>query len=289
MSQPTFPAISPEITREKALNMILASIAMEELGLSHIINAEGEKIQYILGTLPGNHGAGASTDKVLEVNKSVKCLLDSVMQNQMFLKAKMEKVLAAMEEPTPGPTGPTGPTGAPGGATGATGPTGPAGAAGPKGEAGPPGPQGPPGKDGNPGSSCIDTFSGPSGYCWKSGSQPPWRRACSMCCSVLLSSDRTKVILPYGRCFAVSFVINLCAPQKCNTVSIALQTLTSGRTKDIFIYQTPAFQAGAPASASAGGIVVSTCGNTCSSKLMLTLLSPGSVHIDKAFLSISEI
>ena len=52
MSLPSFPNIDPPIQREDAVNQILSSIAMEELGLSHILNAEGEKLQYILGTLP---------------------------------------------------------------------------------------------------------------------------------------------------------------------------------------------------------------------------------------------
>jgi len=38
-----------EIKREDAISQIISSIAMEELGLSHILNAEGEKIQFVLG------------------------------------------------------------------------------------------------------------------------------------------------------------------------------------------------------------------------------------------------
>ena len=45
MSLPSFPNIDPPIQREDAVNQILSSIAMEELGLSHILNAEGEKLQ----------------------------------------------------------------------------------------------------------------------------------------------------------------------------------------------------------------------------------------------------
>lgn len=52
MSQPTIPTISPPISREDAINLLLTSIAMEELGLSHIINAEGEKLQFVMGTIP---------------------------------------------------------------------------------------------------------------------------------------------------------------------------------------------------------------------------------------------
>ena len=59
MSMPTFPQIDPPLTREGSLNEIIASIAAEELSLSHILNAEGEKLQYVLGTLPGLGAAAA--------------------------------------------------------------------------------------------------------------------------------------------------------------------------------------------------------------------------------------
>ena len=85
--------------------MIIASIAMEELALSHIINAEGEKLQYILGTLPGTKPCACPQD-VLAVNKSVASLLDVVAQNQMLLKSKLEKVLEACPPPCPTPCPP---------------------------------------------------------------------------------------------------------------------------------------------------------------------------------------
>ena len=75
--------------------MIIASIAMEELALSHIVNAEGEKLQYVLGTLPGSRGPCASTQEILAVNQSAAALLDTVMQSQMLLKGKLEKALEA--------------------------------------------------------------------------------------------------------------------------------------------------------------------------------------------------
>ena len=40
MSMPSFPPGGANLTREEALTMIIASIAMEELALSHILNAE---------------------------------------------------------------------------------------------------------------------------------------------------------------------------------------------------------------------------------------------------------
>ena len=92
MSMPEFPTPSPDMTRDQALNMILSSIALEELALSHIINAEGEKIQYTLQN-PTGGGYPASISDILSVNKSVTALLEMVMQNQLLLKSKMEKVL----------------------------------------------------------------------------------------------------------------------------------------------------------------------------------------------------
>ena len=75
MSLPSFPNVDPPIQREDAVNQILSSIAMEELGLSHILNAEGEKMQYILGTLPGLSGPAATVKDVLNANESVRGLL----------------------------------------------------------------------------------------------------------------------------------------------------------------------------------------------------------------------
>ena len=44
MSMPTFPKNDPPLSREGSLNEIIASIAAEELSLSHILNTEGEQI-----------------------------------------------------------------------------------------------------------------------------------------------------------------------------------------------------------------------------------------------------
>nr|WP_246552888.1 hypothetical protein [Paenibacillus tritici] len=55
MSTPNIPNITPTVavSRDDVVNLLFSSIAMEQLGLAHIINAEGEKIQFSLGTLPG--------------------------------------------------------------------------------------------------------------------------------------------------------------------------------------------------------------------------------------------
>lgn len=97
MSMPTFPEAGLDLTREQVCNMLLGSIAMEELALSHIMNAEGEKLQYILGTLPGGSSCCATHRELLEVNRSVTTLLEQVNQSQMLLKNKLAQVLEAMD------------------------------------------------------------------------------------------------------------------------------------------------------------------------------------------------
>ena len=105
MPMPTFPQIDPPLTREGSINGIISSIAAEELSLSHILNTQGEKLQYVLGTLPGLEKA-ADLDEVMKVNKSVKDTMSDVMEQQMLLTAKLS---AAMKAPVyPGPTGPIG-------------------------------------------------------------------------------------------------------------------------------------------------------------------------------------
>ncbi|WP_223127993.1 collagen-like triple helix repeat-containing protein [Pasteuria penetrans] len=171
MSLPSLPSITP-LTRNDVINLIVASIAMEELGLSHIINAEGEKLQFLLGTLKGQTGKcpAATISDILSVNHSILDTMESLLRQELILDSKLSTALNAqvLQGPpgptgppgppcgppgTPGPPGPTGPPGAPGapgapgtpGTPGSTGPTGPAGPAGTKGSTGSTGPTGPPG------------------------------------------------------------------------------------------------------------------------------------------------
>lgn len=145
MSMPTFPKNDPPLTREGSLNEIISSIAAEELSLSHLLNVEGEKLQYVLGTMPGLDEA-ASLDEVMQVNKSVKDTLSGIMEQQMALTSKLGAVLKAPTLPGPeGPMGAEGPEGPEGPAEGEAGPDGPDGPNGAEGPAGPTGPTGAPG------------------------------------------------------------------------------------------------------------------------------------------------
>ncbi|MGM0861304.1 MAG: BclA C-terminal domain-containing protein [Bacillota bacterium] len=121
MSQPNFPNITPVVTlsRDDTINLLLSSVAMEELGMAHILNAEGKKIQYTLGTLPGLTGPPSTLDDVLNMSASVRDTLDSLMKQELLLGSKLDSI--ANIPTLAGPTGVTGPAGAigPTGVTGA--------------------------------------------------------------------------------------------------------------------------------------------------------------------------
>ncbi|EIF12860.1 MULTISPECIES: BclA C-terminal domain-containing protein [Bacillus] len=139
MSQPNLPNITPVVTlsRDDTINLLLSSIAMEELGMAHILNAEGEKIQYALGTIPGLTGPPSSLADILNLNESVRDTLDSLMKQELLLGSKLDSIsnIPTLAGPT-GATGPTGPAGGPAGPTGAIGPAGATGPTGPRGVTG---------------------------------------------------------------------------------------------------------------------------------------------------------
>jgi hypothetical protein len=98
MSFPNIPDVTPEINlcREEVINLLLASIAFEELGLAHIINAEAEKIQYVVGTLDKKSPAKcASVDDLVTINESVSQTLKNVIKKEMLLQFKLEDTLSA--------------------------------------------------------------------------------------------------------------------------------------------------------------------------------------------------
>jgi len=106
MSYPNIPDITPDITidRNDVINILLASIGLEELSLAHLTNAEAEKIQFVLGTLyPNPDGTPPEVlpdiEDVLRINRSVERTLRGVIKNQMLMQFKLEDVLDLIPEP----------------------------------------------------------------------------------------------------------------------------------------------------------------------------------------------
>jgi hypothetical protein len=99
MSLPDTRNIIPNnLSRKGVINLLLASIALEEMGLAHIINAEGEKIQFVLGTLEDQETKPhPSLRDLLKVNRSVEKTLRNVIKKEMLLQFKLEKVIELIE------------------------------------------------------------------------------------------------------------------------------------------------------------------------------------------------
>lgn len=96
MSLPNLPNIDPQIslTTEEVSNLLLASIAMKGLGISHLVNAEAEKIQYVLGMLHIDyHSSSSCLEDLLTINSSIQKTLNSVIQNELLLQMQMNTIL----------------------------------------------------------------------------------------------------------------------------------------------------------------------------------------------------
>jgi YVTN family beta-propeller protein len=109
LSFPNIPNITPliSVSVEQTIPLLLSSIAFEELALAHIMNAEAEKLQFVLGTLPTGIALSPSvvslTD-LLVVGSSVQRTLRDVIKKEMLLEFKFENVmdlLPFIPSPTP--------------------------------------------------------------------------------------------------------------------------------------------------------------------------------------------
>lgn len=101
MSFPNIPNITPHIslTRCETVNLLLSSIALEEIALAHIINAEAEKIQFVLGTLhPHLSPEPPNLSQLLEINHSVRGTLHDVIKKEILLQMKFENVLTLLHK-----------------------------------------------------------------------------------------------------------------------------------------------------------------------------------------------
>ena len=69
--------------REQAITDLLASIALQQAALSHILNAEGEKVQKILSF------EQLTAETVLRTNRSVESKVNSISDLEMILSDKI--------------------------------------------------------------------------------------------------------------------------------------------------------------------------------------------------------
>lgn len=90
MTMPNFPEIPelPEVDVCNSLSLVIESVALEELALAHLINAEAEKVQKVA------HPESCATPcEMVKVNKSVSNTLVNIIKLQMLLQFKLENVL----------------------------------------------------------------------------------------------------------------------------------------------------------------------------------------------------
>ncbi len=82
MSMPVITASDTDLCQ--AVTDIVESVALEQTALSHILNAEGEKIQAFLAM------DGVTADQLLDVNKSVEKMVNSISKLELILQSKLE-------------------------------------------------------------------------------------------------------------------------------------------------------------------------------------------------------
>lgn len=78
-----------------AASSLIQSIALEETAISHILNAEGEKLQKAIAL-------SCNLKDLIEINKSVEDMVDKVTTLETILKSKLDfikPILSDCEEP----------------------------------------------------------------------------------------------------------------------------------------------------------------------------------------------
>lgn len=125
MSMPNIPDIAPviNVSLEQAVSLLLTSIALEEISLSHLMDAEAEKIKFVVHreksktgyktcacTCASNYCGNShcnncschsrqnwqpeeqNCDDLLAVNESVNSTLINMSKMQMLLQWKLENI-----------------------------------------------------------------------------------------------------------------------------------------------------------------------------------------------------
>ncbi|WP_078665440.1 MULTISPECIES: hypothetical protein [Carboxydocella] len=93
MSMPQLPDVTPdiELSRRDINNMLLASIAFEELALAHMLNAEAEKLQEVITSYQ-------SIRQLVKINDKVREVIKVLLFKEIVLSMKLQDVLRLIKE-----------------------------------------------------------------------------------------------------------------------------------------------------------------------------------------------
>lgn len=81
------PVITPgDRTGEQVITDLIESIAMQERALSHILNAESEKMQTVINM------EEVSAQQLLQLNRSVEHMINTATRLETILQTKLELV-----------------------------------------------------------------------------------------------------------------------------------------------------------------------------------------------------
>ncbi|MCS7460413.1 hypothetical protein N0M98_09690 [Paenibacillus doosanensis] len=92
MSMPKIPEEPYRPTKEEVVIDLLKSIAMEETAISHLLNAEAEKIQAFVGKCL-DFPTSPTTREIIKFEGQVFKLVDIIVMKEWLLLRKLENVI----------------------------------------------------------------------------------------------------------------------------------------------------------------------------------------------------
>lgn len=98
MSQPTIPNMTPivSLSKKDTISMLLSSVAMNEMAMSHLINAEAEKIQSFVKY--SEEAKYIKTKDFINFNNSVSHFLEEATMEQWLNLNKLDRVIHLLDQ-----------------------------------------------------------------------------------------------------------------------------------------------------------------------------------------------
>lgn len=98
MSMPEVPNQKFRPSLKEVVIDLLESIALEEIALSHLLNAEAEKIQSFVGK-GKDFPTCPSTSEIIQFNHETSKFLEVIVMKEWLLLRKLEDVVDLLNEP----------------------------------------------------------------------------------------------------------------------------------------------------------------------------------------------